>query len=193
MSSEVDNRYQKLLLIGTLIGSIGAIAFIIGAFIQFDIFETDTGNGIAIDVIGLLIIGLALAIFIISLITFIGAITPYGFNINDERPSLLALFALFFTPTITLASYTTPIYYFLNKGTELLMLKAMGTDEIGFGFYITFIGVALLFISFFILAVIYLWKRRSGAGTATEFSLQQSSETGFSKIVRINPDGGICI
>lgn len=142
------NNYQKLLLIGTLIGILGAVALIVGMFLGFDLIGATT------DVFGLAIIALVAGIFIICLITFLSLITKQGLTANDERPTLFALLIFIMTPTTLFSQYTTPLYYLLEEGNDMLSSGA------SYSFYIAFIGVALLFVTFMIVGWIYLLKNR---------------------------------
>ncbi|MBD3189066.1 MAG: hypothetical protein GF308_00395 [Candidatus Heimdallarchaeota archaeon] len=152
---EENNKYQIILIIGTILGCIGAVAVIVGLFLEFDVITSSSGTGTIINTILLLIIGLLVGIFITCLISFIGAITPYGFNVTDERPSLIGLFLFVFAPTSFVTTYSTPMYLLLEMGTDALSLG------IGFGFYITFVGIAFSYIAFVLLALIFIWKRFS--------------------------------
>ncbi|NHJ84910.1 MAG: hypothetical protein FK734_05580 [Asgard group archaeon] len=166
-----NNDFKILLLIGTLIGFIGAALLALGMFLEFNIFDTGTVN-----VFGLAIITLVVGIFIICLLTFIGGITKHGFSVNDERPGLVALAIFLFTPTILISTYTTPMFYLLDLGNSML-----GSAQ--FGFYLAFIGLALILIAFFIHLWIYLWKNRGAASGG--LNLGGSSDTGFVKLIRI--------
>ncbi|NHJ40613.1 MAG: hypothetical protein FK731_11320 [Asgard group archaeon] len=142
------NDYHNFLLIGSLIGMLGAAALIVGMFLGFDLI------GVSTDIFGLAIIALIAGIFIICLITFLSLITKQGFTANDERPTLFALLLFIFTPTCLFSQYTTPLFYLLTEGNDIL---SSGAD---YSFYIAFIGVGLLVIAFMIVAWIYLWKNR---------------------------------
>ncbi|NHK32290.1 MAG: hypothetical protein FK730_13125 [Asgard group archaeon] len=157
------NDYQKLLIVGTLLGIVGAVALIIGMFLGFDLI------GVTTDIFGLAIVALVAGIFIVCLITFIGVITPQGFTTNDERPTLFALLLFIMTPTTLFSQYTTPMYYLLVQGNSML---GSGAD---FSFYIAFIGVALLFVAFMIVGWIYLWKNRLSATGGLNLSGGSSS------------------
>ncbi|MGC9779414.1 MAG: hypothetical protein HZR80_09255 [Candidatus Heimdallarchaeota archaeon] len=169
MSSGNDNK--KLLLIGTLIGVLGAAALIIGMFIQFTVFNP-------VDIFALGIIAVAAGIFLICFITFLATITPAGLTVNDERPSLFALLIFIFAPTVLISDYTTPMYFLLDIGNGIL-----DDASVGFGFYLVYIGVALLMVSFLLLACIYLWKNRMS--TTGGLNLGSSSEIGIVKLLRI--------
>jgi hypothetical protein len=142
------NDYQKLLIVGTLLGILGAAALIVGMFLGFDLIGAST------DIFGLAIVALIAGIFIVCLITFLGVITPQGFTTYDARPTLFALLLFIMTPTTLFSQYTTPLYYLLAQGNDML---GAGAD---FSFYIAFIGVALLVAAFMIVGWIYLWKNR---------------------------------
>ncbi len=168
MSSETE--YKKLLVIGTLIGLLGSLAVIVGMIL--DIIEG------AIEVRGLSILTLVFGIFVTCLITFLGALTPHGLNINDERPSLFALLLFIFAPTVIFTSFNTPLYFLLNYGNDVL-----GSGSITASFYIIFIGVALLLIAFLFLAWIFLWKNR--LSSTGGLNLGGASDIGFVKLLRI--------
>ncbi|MCK5159054.1 MAG: hypothetical protein KAR08_07850 [Candidatus Heimdallarchaeota archaeon] len=168
MSSE--NEYKKLLVIGTLIGLLGSLAIIVGMILDI------VGGAIAVH--GLAILTLVFGIFITCLITFLGALTPYGLNINDERPSLFALLLFIFAPTVIFTSFNTPLYFLLDYGNAVL-----GSGSITANFYIVFIGVALLLIAFLFQAWIFLWKNRMSSTGG--LNLGGTSDIGFVKILRI--------
>lgn len=147
MSSE--NEYNKLLLVGSIIGFIGAIGLIVGMIIQFNIFVT-------MDIFVLAMVTIALGISIVCLLTFIGGLTKEGFYVNDERPGLISLILFIFAPTSLISNQTTPLYFVLGMSNDLLDLG--GT--VGFAFYLVLIGAALMLVAFFIYAWIFLWKRR---------------------------------
>ncbi|NPE08797.1 MAG: hypothetical protein GNW80_10995 [Asgard group archaeon] len=168
MSSE--NEYKKLLVIGTLIGLLGSLAIIVGMIL--DIVEG------TIAVHGLAILTLVFGIFISCLITFLGALTPHGLNINDERPSLFALLLFIFAPTVIFTSFNTPLYFLLDYGNAVL-----GSGSITASFYIVFIGVALLLIAFLFLAWIFLWKNR--LSSTGGLNLGGTSDIGFVRVLRI--------
>jgi hypothetical protein len=165
-----ENEYKKLLVIGTLIGLLGSLAIIIGMILNIV-------DG-SIEVRGLSILTLVLGIFITCLITFLGALTPHGLNINDERPSLFALVLFIFAPTVIFTSFNTPLYFLLNYGNSVL-----GSGIIPVSFYIIFIGVALLLVAFLLLAWIFLWKNRMSSTGG--LNLGGASEIGFVKLLRI--------
>lgn len=169
MSSE--NEYKKLLVIGTLIGLLGSLAIIVGMILDI------VGGAIAVH--GLAILTLVFGIFITCLITFLGALTPHGLNINDERPSLFALLLFIFAPTVIFTSFNTPLYFLLDYGNAVL-----GSGSISASFYIVFIGVALLLIAFLFLAWIFLWKNRMSSTGGLNLG-GGSSDIGFVKILRI--------
>ncbi|MCK5182958.1 MAG: hypothetical protein KAQ95_01545, partial [Candidatus Heimdallarchaeota archaeon] len=168
MSSE--NEYKKLLVIGTLIGLLGSLAIIVGMILDI------VGGAIAVH--GLAILTLVFGIFITCLITFLGALTPHGLNINDERPSLFALLLFIFAPTVIFTSFNTPLYFLLDYGNAVL-----GSGSITANFYIVFIGVALLLIAFLFQAWIFLWKNRMSSTGG--LNLGGTSDIGFVKILRI--------
>ncbi len=169
MSSE--NEYKKLLVIGTLIGLLGSLAIIVGMILDI------VGGAIAVH--GLAILTLVFGVFITCLITFLGALTPHGLNINDERPSLFALLLFIFAPTVIFTSFNTPLYFLLDYGNAVL-----GSGSISASFYIVFIGVALLLIAFLFLAWIFLWKNRMSSTGGLNLG-GGSSDIGFVKILRI--------
>ncbi|NHJ31408.1 MAG: hypothetical protein FK732_00955 [Asgard group archaeon] len=169
MSSE--NEYKKLLVIGTLIGLLGSLAVIVGMILNIV-------DG-TIEVRGLSILTLVFGIFITCLITFLGALTPHGLIINDERPSLFALVLFIFTPTVIFASFNTPLYFLLDLGNAIL-----GSVTIPASFYITFIGIALLLVAFLFLAWIFLWKNRLSSTGGLNLG-GGASDIGFVKLLRI--------
>jgi len=144
-----ENEYNKLLLVGSIIGFVGAIGLIIGMIIQFNIF-------VSVEIFVLAMVTIALGISIVCLLTFIGGLTKEGFYVNDERPGLIALILFIFAPTSLISNQTTPLYFILGMVNDLFDTGA----TIGFGFYMLVIGVTLVLISFFVYAWIFLWKRR---------------------------------
>lgn len=171
MSSVEENKFKPLLLIGSLIGMLGAIALIIGMIIQFEVFSTD-----GINVFGLVVVAIAFGIFIICLLTLFGTL-PFGFQVNDERPGLLALTLFIFAPTIILAEYTTPLFYLLDLGNGVLE-----TATPGFAFYLVYIGTALFFVAFIFHIWTFLWKSRQ---SASGLNLGGDNEIVFTRVLRI--------
>jgi hypothetical protein len=165
-----ENEYKKLLIIGTLIGLIGSLALILGVI--FNYITTD------LNVLDLAIVAWTAGIFIICLITFLGSITPTGIVFDDERPSLFAIALFILAPTLVVSPYNTPMYYLLETGSELL-----GAGDAGFTTYLIFIGVVVLLVAFLILTWVFLWKRR--ATSASELYLDEASEIGLVKFLRI--------
>ncbi len=166
-----DNEYNKLLIVGSLIGLIGAIGLIVGMILQFNVF-------VNIDVFVLTMMTIALGIAIVCLLTFIGALTPDGLYINDERPGVIFLFLFIFAPTSLFSNQTTPLYYIMGMCNQLLDEGA----TLGFAFYMLLIGAALMLISFCIFVWIFLWKGRINPSGA---NLGESSTIGLIKISRI--------
>jgi len=146
-----ENEYNKLLLVGSIIGFIGAIGLIVGMIVQFNIF-------VNMEVFVLAMVTIALGISIVCLLTFIGGLTKEGFYVSDERPGLIALILFIFAPTSLISNQTTPLYFVLGMVNDLLDTTGA---TIGFGFYMLIIGAALVLVSFFVFAWIFLWKRRS--------------------------------
>ena len=171
MSSE--NEYNKLLIVGSLIGFIGAIGLVIGMMIQFGVFVP--GN---MDIFVLAMMTIALGISIVCLLTFIGALTPEGFYVNDERPGLIALVLFIFAPTSLISNHSTPLYFVMGMGNQLLDDGA----TLGFGFYLLLIGAVLILTAFFIYAWIFLWKGRI---STSGLNLGESQTIGLIKITRI--------
>lgn len=176
LSSMEENKFKPLLLIGSLIGMLGAIVLIIGMIIQFEVFGTA-----GINVFGFVVVAIAFGIFIICLLTLFGTLS-IGFIVNDERPGLLALSLFIFAPTIILADYTTPLYYLLELGNGVFE-----TTTPGFGFYLVYIGAGLFLLAFIFHIWTFLWKNRlSSSGISSGLNLGGGdTEIGFTKVVRI--------
>ncbi|MBN1329409.1 MAG: hypothetical protein JXA54_08040 [Candidatus Heimdallarchaeota archaeon] len=166
-----DNDYKKLLTVGSVIGIFGAIAVAIGMFLSYGIIGSGTT-----DIFGLTAVSLVIGIFIICLITLIGVLSPRT-TINEERPGLIALAIFIFAPTSFISQYSTPMFYLLSIGNDML-------SSADFGFYIGIIGLALLLVAFFAYAWIFLWKNRTNATSGLNLS-GSSSEIGFVKVLRI--------
>ena len=171
LSSTDQKEFKNLLIIGSIIGLLGAIALIVGMILQFDVFISGEVN-----VFGFVVVAFAFGIFIICLLTLLGTLNV-GFEVNDERPGLLALVLFIFAPTVVLADFTTPLYYLLELGNSEL---DFGT--IGFGFYLVYIGAGLFLLSFIFHVWTFLWKNRlSNSG----INLSGDSEIAFVKILRV--------
>jgi hypothetical protein len=166
-----ENEYKKLLIIGTLIGTIGSVGLIIGMIFDF--------IGAGIKILDTAILAWGIGIFILCLITFFGALTPSGLIFNDERPSLFALALFIFAPTIVISEYGTPMIYLLQTGNELL-----STGSAGFVNYLTYIGIALLLVAFVILSWIFLWKKRFSF-TGASGQVTDEDDIGIVKFMRI--------
>ena len=169
MSSE--NDYKKLLTVGSLIGILGAIAVAIGLILSYGVIGSGTT-----DIFGLAAITLVIGIFIICFITLIGVLSPRT-TINEERPGLIALAIFIFAPTSIISQYSTPMFYLLSLGNDMLATA-------DFGFYIGLIGLALLLVALFAYAWIFLWKSRSGSTSGLNLG-GGSSEIGFVKVLRV--------
>jgi hypothetical protein len=155
LSSDTENNLKSLLVIGNILGIVGALAVIIGMFLEFDVIAAGE-----VDVFGLLIVTICAGIFIICIVSLIGSIPTIGFTAIDERPSIISLAILILTPTILFSSHATPIYYLLTLGNNLLDQWALGTQPLGFGFFLTFIGVAVLIGAFLVLAIMFYLRNR---------------------------------
>lgn len=146
MSSE--NEYKKLLIIGTFVGVLGSIALIFGMISDF--------IRVGVKILDLGIFAWVIGIFIICLITFLGALIPFGLTLSDERPSLFTLALFILAPTIVISEYTTPMFYLLELTNELVSIGSAG-----FMSYIGFIGIILLVIAFVILTWMFAWKLKT--------------------------------
>ncbi|NHJ87756.1 MAG: hypothetical protein FK734_20005 [Asgard group archaeon] len=173
MSSK--NDYKKLLIVGSLLGLLGAIAVAVGIFLSFGIIGAS-----GTDVFGLAAISLIVGIFIICLMTFFGAITPRGITAYDERPGLIALAIFIFAPTSLISQYSTPMFYLLSIGNDVLEAASAGGD---FGIYFAIVGLALLLVTFFAYAWIFLWKSRSN--DTSPISGEETTDVGFVKVFRV--------
>ncbi|NHJ46895.1 MAG: hypothetical protein FK733_03825 [Asgard group archaeon] len=168
------NDYQKLLIISSLLGILGSIATILGVLLG-----TDFSLGLT-SIYGLVIVGLLAGIFIICLITFISSIRKQGLTANDERPAFFALLVFVLAPTKLFSLYSTPMYYLLIRGNVTISL---GAED--FSFYITYIGVALVYLSFIITGLIYLWKNRMSSSSGLNLSGGGGSSNPIIKLLRI--------
>jgi len=166
-----ENDYKKLLTVGSLIGILGAIAVAIGLILSYGVIGSGTT-----DIFGLAAITLVIGIFIICFITLIGVLSPRT-TINEERPGLIALAIFIFAPTSIISQYSTPMFYLLSLGNDMLATA-------DFGFYIGLIGLALLLVALFAYAWIFLWKSRSGSTSGLNLG-GGSSEIGFVKVLRV--------
>ena len=168
MSSE--NEYKRLLIIGTFIGILGSLAIIFGIISDF--------IRVGVKILDLGIFAWAIGIFIICLVTFLGAFIPFGLMLNDERPSLFAIALFILAPTIVISEHTTPMYYMLTIVNELL-----STNSASFMNYVGFIGIILLITSFIILSWIFAWKFRRY--TASDIYQDDFTEIKFVRIMRL--------
>ncbi len=172
LSPNDEKEFKKLLIIGSIVGLVGAIALILGMILQFNVFNT-----VEINVFGIVVVAFAFGIFLICLITLLGTLSV-GFSVNDERPGLLALVLFIFAPTVVLTNFSTPLYYLLEIGNRELDL-----GFVGFGFYLVYLGAGLFLISFIFHVWTFLWKNRlgdSGVNVA-----DSSNEIPMIKILRI--------
>ncbi len=174
MTPNDENEFKKLLIIGSLIGLLGAIALILGMILQFNVFVSGE-----INVFGFVVIAFAFGIFIICLLTLLGTFSV-GFSVNDERPGLLALVLFIFAPTIVLTEFSTPLYYLLELGN-----KELDLGGIGFGFYLVYIGAGLFLLSFIFHVWTFLWKNRLSNTGLNLGGSSENEEIGFVKILRI--------
>jgi len=169
LASENKN-YRVLLLIGALLGLLGAIALAVGMFISFGVVSG------GVDVFGIVIVTIVLGIAIVNLLTFIGTLSPRGLMVDDERPALFSLALFIFAPITIISNYASPLYYLLEQGNSLL-------SSADYAFYITFIGAAFMLIAFFFMAWIYAWKNRFSSTGG--LNLSGNTEIGLVRVLRI--------
>jgi hypothetical protein len=156
-----DGSYQKLLIFSSFLGILGALAAILGMLLGMDFSAGLT------DFYGLVLVLILVGIFIISLITFLTTIRKQGLTANDERPLFisLALFVLF--PTILFSEYSTPMYYLLSIGNAILL---PGLPDPDYSFYISYLGIGIVFLSFILVTLIFLWKNRLSSTSGLSLS-----------------------
>lgn len=172
LSTNDEKEFKSLLIIGSSVGLLGAIALILGMILHFNVFISGE-----INVFGIVVVAFTFGIFVICLLTLLGTLS-IGFKVNDERPSLLALVLFIFAPTVILTEFSTPLYYLLEMGNRELDLGA-----VGFGFYLVYIGTGLFLLSFILHVWTFLWKNRlSNSGINIGVS---SNDIGLVKILRI--------
>ncbi|MEA2071615.1 MAG: hypothetical protein U9O98_10040 [Asgard group archaeon] len=172
MSFNEDANYKPLLVIGNISSVLGSAAIIVGLLLSLGFFSG------SFNLFGLVIIALAAGIFIVSLLSFFGTISPSGFAINDERGTLFTLAIFLLSPIVIISKYTTPVNFLLALGNS--ELTDNGTLSVGM--IIALIGAIVLFLAFVILSLVFFWEHRF---LSADISLYSANGNPVIKTLRI--------